>query len=356
MFTCSDDEMAALRDSAPLLRFAAENVKNLDPDLSLAIAQAREAAESQEWTPAISQRFWTAYERLCELIEPVTMDCVAVAHEIVARRNWFWLGGIKKISLAERSSGRYLTVLVTLLVPLLFIQLYVWTCTNLSKQIDDLLAQDKSQFAQLYSEYIKFNQTTPSSKPFETWSGDEIAAADKISTDSAALMQDGARISYIVQILDATFPNQIRLIFSPTSSETTKTPIPPSLNWYDRYHAADDLFSNLQEEVPKVQARANLVTGILLSFVLPILFGTLGAVAYVVRSISDQINKTTFARTTPTLHLMRVALGALLGIVVGLFNRLTAQLSLPPLAIAFLAGYGVEAVFSMFDNLIQKFR
>jgi hypothetical protein len=53
---------------------------------------------------------------------------------------------------------------------------------------------------------------------------------------------------------------------------------------------------------------------------------------------------------------MRVILGALAGIVVGLFNDLTTQFNLPQLAIAFLAGYGVEAVFSMFDNLIKKFR
>jgi ABC-type uncharacterized transport system permease subunit len=50
-------------------------------------------------------------------------------------------------------------------------------------------------------------------------------------------------------------------------------------------------------------------------------------------------------------------LGALAGMVVGigLFSSLTSQFSLSPLAIAFLAGYGVEAVFSMFDNLIKKF-
>jgi hypothetical protein len=356
MATCSDSEMDALGKSGPLLQFAAEHVKNLDPDLSLAIAEAGEAVKSQQWTPEISQRFWTAYAKLCELIDPVSMDCLAVAQENIVRRIWLGLGGTKKISLAQRSSSRYLKVLVVLLIPLLFLQLYVWTCTNLSKQIDDLLTQDRSKLVQLTNEYIRFDRTTPSSKPYDNWSGEEVADADKISADSAALLQDGARIAYAAEILDATFPSQIRLIFSPTSSTALKITIPSSLKWFDRYHSADDFFNNLQSEVPKVQARANLVIGILLSFILPILFGTLGAVAYVVRSISDQISKTTFAHSTPTRHLMRVALGALLGMVVGLFSGLTSTFSLPPLAIAFLAGYGVEAVFSMFDNLIQKFR
>jgi hypothetical protein len=53
---------------------------------------------------------------------------------------------------------------------------------------------------------------------------------------------------------------------------------------------------------------------------------------------------------------MRTALGAMAGLVVGLFSDLSTKLSLPPLAVAFLAGYGVEALFSMFDGFIAKFK
>jgi hypothetical protein len=53
---------------------------------------------------------------------------------------------------------------------------------------------------------------------------------------------------------------------------------------------------------------------------------------------------------------MRAALGGMAGLVVGLFGDLSTRFSLSPLAVAFLAGYGVEAVFSMFDTLIEKFK
>ena len=82
----------------------------------------------------------------------------------------------------------------------------------------------------------------------------------------------------------------------------------------------------------------------------------MGAVAYVIRTISDQIRTTTFSSSSPIRHVMRVALGALAGLVIGLFSGLSAQLSLPPLALAFLAGYGVEAVFSTFDAIVARFR
>jgi uncharacterized membrane protein len=82
----------------------------------------------------------------------------------------------------------------------------------------------------------------------------------------------------------------------------------------------------------------------------------IGAVAFVIRTISDQIKTTTFSQNSPSRHLMRVALGALAGMVVGLFNGLSGQLNLSPLAVAFLAGYGVEAMFSVIDGVIEKFR
>ena len=65
-------------------------------------------------------------------------------------------------------------------------------------------------------------------------------------------------------------------------------------------------FGNLQENVPQIQARANLIVGIFGAFVLPVLLGSIGAVAYVIRLISDQINAATFTRTSPIRHITRV--------------------------------------------------
>jgi uncharacterized membrane protein len=90
---------------------------------------------------------------------------------------------------------------------------------------------------------------------------------------------------------------------------------------------------------------------------LPILLGALGALAYVLRSTSEQIRDSTFSTTTPTRNIVRVVLGALMGVVVGLFaTSLTKEITLPPLALAFIAGYGVEGFFSIFDGFIGRLR
>lgn len=143
MAKCGEGDLAALLESGPLLRFAAEHVKNLDPDLPLAIAEARAAADADLWTPQISQRFWSAFAKLCDFIQPVSMDCLAAADPTIDPGRWRRFFDVKKRSIAERSSGRYLGVLFLLLGLILPIQLYVWTCNNLSKKIDDLFAAEK---------------------------------------------------------------------------------------------------------------------------------------------------------------------------------------------------------------------
>jgi hypothetical protein len=64
-------------------------------------------------------------------------------------------------------------------------------------------------------------------------------------------------------------------------------------------------------------------------------------------------------------HIVRLVLGTVFGVTIGFFTSgsgNTAQeviaapvSSLGALALAFLAGYGVEAVFRMLDNLADQF-
>ena len=127
-------------------------------------------------------------------------------------------------------------------------------------------------------------------------------------------------------------------------------------DWEDSFEYVNGRIYEVETNVYKIQQNANLLIGIIGGFVLPILFGLAGAVTFVIRGISNQIQTSTFSNNSPIRHLMRVSLGAFAGIVVGLFTTITNTLSLPPLAIAFLAGYGVEALFSTFDDLIQRFK
>jgi hypothetical protein len=82
----SDAERLALLDSGPMLRCACKNIENLDKDLPLAIAEARQACANGTWSLAVSQRFWLAFNALCSLIKPVTLDCLSALHRNLPRR------------------------------------------------------------------------------------------------------------------------------------------------------------------------------------------------------------------------------------------------------------------------------
>jgi hypothetical protein len=338
----------ALNESAPLLRFAAEKINNLDPLLSLSIANARFAADGNEWSPEISQEFWSAFAKLCDLIQPVTLDSLSAARPDMERRGWFPWRSPHKVSLAERSSGRYLGLLFALIAVIVPLQLYVWMCSNLGTQISAIYGTNQTLISQNTEAFQKLAAT--SSDPGHNYSPDELRVIDHLGDARSAIISNLARAQSETRLLElvATLHSNI------ASGSAVATAALG--NWFSDYNGAVNQ-QNMQEAAfLAVQEQISLILGVLQSFVMPLLFGMIGAVAFVIRTISDQIQTSTFSHNTPIRHLLRVGLGVLAGVVVGLFNGLSAQLSLPPLAIAFLAGYGVDALFSMFDGIIAKFR
>src|SRR5271170_7169079 len=98
-----------------------------------------------------------------------------------------------------------------------------------------------------------------------------------------------------------------------------------------------------------------MVSGTIInSSLLPLILGVMGACAYVTRLVSEQIKETTFSSTSPIRHLVGIALGALVGVVVGL-GWIGSGISASPLALAFIGGYAVEPVFAAFDGIAEKF-
>ena len=85
----------------------------------------------------------------------------------------------------------------------------------------------------------------------------------------------------------------------------------------------------------------------------PLLLGAIGACTYVLRLMSQQIADTTFSSTSPIRHFVRVALGALAGVAIGL-GGFAPENGLSAAALAFLAGYAVEPVFATLDAFAAK--
>ena len=99
------------------------------------------------------------------------------------------------------------------------------------------------------------------------------------------------------------------------------------------------------------------------SYLLPGLYGVLGALAYVMRTHQASRRRNSLLDTTGD-YFARIILGLVAGVAIGLFLKPepmngtaeTASIAmLTPVALAFLAGYAVELLFNVMDRLVTAF-
>jgi hypothetical protein len=108
-----------------------------------------------------------------------------------------------------------------------------------------------------------------------------------------------------------------------------------------------------------VRGKLDMLLVFLSGYLLPMLYGLLGACAFVLRKLSDEIDKLTFANDARVRYSLRLNIGLLAGLAVGWFVKPgvgeTTLVSLSPLALAFIAGYGSDLFFVALDRIVQAF-
>jgi hypothetical protein len=101
------------------------------------------------------------------------------------------------------------------------------------------------------------------------------------------------------------------------------------------------------------------ILDIVAAYLLPTLYGLLGACAFVLRQLSHDISTLQFADDSRVRYTLRLNIGMLAGLAVGWFIDPTQQGSvvanLSPLALAFVAGYGSDLLFAVLDRIVNAF-
>lgn len=109
---------------------------------------------------------------------------------------------------------------------------------------------------------------------------------------------------------------------------------------------------------------AKEVLPILQIYVLPLLYGWVGAMAYVLRRMIQAVRQMTYRRMLDVEFSLRVYLGVLSGVAIGWFFKpdttnaaggTVTLASLTPFALSFVAGYSVELLFTAMDRLVGAF-
>src|SRR5262249_35035938 len=100
------------------------------------------------------------------------------------------------------------------------------------------------------------------------------------------------------------------------------------------------------------------IVAVMSQYLLPLLYGLLRALAYILRPFGPDIQNVTFTWASQIRYSLRWPLGMVGGVTVGMFfdpTTLPGFAAVTPLGLAFLAGYGVELLFAGLDRLVDAF-
>ena len=263
--------------------------------------------------PELEVRFSSAYRELAALMFPVTVESLRDTEEVQFDAKLSFLKSFR-FSRAQQVAF-FLPLLAILLI--LFILMCEIIQSIFIPGLRDIAAKEQ-----------KMND-------IRTGTTDKVAIVDQ----SDKVYQD---ITAILKNLKATWENLpiLPLLFKPADLGD---------KWFEE-----------PEKVILVKTRLAVIVEVL-NRLLPILYGALGATAYLLRVLIPHITDRTFNKKQAGSISVRICLGMLSGVAIQWFfaGGQQAQLferSLSTSALAFLAGYSVDLLFNVMDRFVQGFK
>lgn len=355
--SAAKDVSEAVREAQLLLHFASSRgirieesiVKNTVEAADLYVAKVR----SIKATRQIEQEFWMSYRELASAVKPVSVESIKATRDIVPRsRNWFWFL-IGDRSLSQLTVVKYTFLAVLTLLFVIAIQMYWMVGISITSEAVSLAGEIRELAEQKQAR--------------ETEVGEENLVTDVLynSIDSdiiqhqewlAATHENLRSWNRLWQKFSASF---FKLF--PSSIDTVEESNGNPLN------DPEVTTGNVRKERIAITS-AGFVLRSLSTYVVPLLYGLLGAFAYVLRELAREVRTVVFSETSSIGYHLRLCLGLLAGIAVGFLvspeadegaiqetQRIMSLTTLGPSALAFVAGYGVELVFAALDRIVSAF-
>lgn len=347
------------------------------------IAAAREAFSQKKLSGAAQTNFYSALSRLAAGVAPVTVASLKASLDEygVETRSFLFFGPKVRMSFARRATMRRQRLAVLAFITLLAVHSIWFVATSLMGSIakapadeTNLLIQNCRRTGQIPSP--KKNVTaTPSPTPGTVSSqeagqrreGDNAApsptpipAVSSVSTSPPTSDDLSSQVAYVLW----TFQRKgivERLNFwngfvepshfsDPTDGEPER----------DESLDITDLPVNLVDWEDSVVVQAKYMTDLLQQLVLPPLYGAVGALAYVLRTLSQQAKERVYRTENELVWDLRISLGILAGLAIGWFLKpSTTEVNgiglASPFALSFVAGYSVDLLFTAMDRIVAAF-
>lgn len=351
-------------DAQSLLDFAAANGRKVDDDTRNQIVVAALAIEQGTFTAENEQSLLKSYESIAIALAPVTAETLVASRtklpDLLAVRSWrSFIDAINGVTF-----GRFFDALAFLFVLGL-------TCFTLSyfsmgstglaryKELGELQRKAEEDIVIKndvhQARFATHQRLKTASAASGVFASPELDAAWNASTVAdRQRLQATAQWEALVQERSTIPPRMWDWALLPCASDAWSVFYWTMCSDIDRRHRAQPA-----RAIEQIEA-ARTVAARMSEIYLPLLLGWLGAQAFVLRRMTREISEYAFAKSSALRHIIRLGLGALAGFASTwlLSTKLIGMDQagqLPVWALAFVAGYGIELVFSFMDRIVAAF-
>ena len=333
----------SLENAELLLKYAAETGAEVDAGIRDKIlrASARGAAGCDELMVA---DLLQALGQLSARLKPVTVES---------------LRSCAKEEVSERVLKKYVRLSIVLSFVIILFSLLSFITTALSKNINAKIDESNQLAATLRAELGATNSSgasvqNPSQAPAGVSSIDLIT---QLQTYASNIREIDSRSRQLNRFIGGVAQEYyLERIATNAQTNHAEFQLPVGLsNFWEAEQGRTALYQHVRSFAQTVVNDVSLYYGAVLTCILPVFYALFGTCAFFLRKYEQQMKAGTFVESSSDSAHFIVA--GICGAVVGLFNvTLSQQISISPLAIAFLVGYGVDVFFSYLDSFLQVFK
>jgi hypothetical protein len=329
-----------INDGQRLITYIARNGgAELAPEVTQIIIDAKYKLARDEWSAETETLFLLNYDKLAKIVYPVTIESINAVIPAQITKNSM----PTKAASAVAWYRRY-TLLALLL--LLITQIYYL----FGKELNDNLYKI---FEHRNSVQIQIEEGIKSDIGKESLSGELAQLNQRLDANYKLLMLWNQVWSFGGNFNDS-MPQYFQTEYEVQKRVMQRQPV---IN--------QDKLDSLELKRSLHQARivyfgnvvsADTVLKVLQGYILPLMYGLLGAFIFVLRSLLEEIKAITYTLSCEIRYRLRLTLGALGGMIIGWFlkpEEANALASLSPMAMAFLMGYNVDVLFTLMDKIID---
>ena len=342
-YELTEDGRDRLQKADLMLNFITNSGIDIPEQLLRTVVKCKYIAKKGEWTPSTEAVFLMSYNELVKLIKPLSVDSIISSRPTLVEddedpspiNKFFKKIFHKKFRVASslRSVRIYSFLTALMMILLLVTQIFFYLGSTRLASITECEAQLEEKQKRLNELMLFSGKVEDAAIQSE---------CDKVYNDCIEI--DNKRKSNIDLL--GPWVKHARKI-SLNSTIYTDTIGINSKN-------GDKANTAIIQEAKSFA----IIIGI---YILPLLYGIIGGFTFVLRDLTEDIRKLTFTKGSNTKYILRILLGAIAGLSVGLFwgdiesVQQFGLASLSPMLLAFLGGYCVEYLLQFLEKTAKSF-